>query len=48
MTEVMNDAGTRLDTSGFVTLLVEEREDRLAVRLHRPGVKNAIDQAMVD
>ncbi|MHA7292218.1 enoyl-CoA hydratase/isomerase family protein [Arthrobacter sp. MDT3-24] len=48
MTEVMNDAGTCLDTSGFVTLLVEEREDRLAVRLHRPAVKNAIDQAMVD
>jgi enoyl-CoA hydratase len=48
MTEVMYDAGTRLDTSGFVTLLVEEREDRLAVRLHRPTVKNAIDQAMVD
>ena len=44
----MNDAGTRLDASGFVTLLVEEREDRLAVRLHRPEVRNAIDQAMVD
>ncbi|WP_231497271.1 enoyl-CoA hydratase/isomerase family protein [Arthrobacter sp. MA-N2] len=48
MTETMNDAGTRLDTAGFVTLLVEERADRLAVRLHRPEVKNAIDQAMVD
>lgn len=48
MTEVMNDAGTRLDGSGLVTLLIEEREDRLAVRLHRPGVKNAIDQTMVD
>jgi enoyl-CoA hydratase len=48
MTEVMNDAGTRLDASGFVTLLVEERGDRLAVRLHRPAMKNAIDQAMVD
>ncbi len=47
MTEVMNDAGTRLDASGFVTLLVEEREDRLLVRLHRPAVKNAIDQEMV-
>ncbi|NUU31898.1 enoyl-CoA hydratase/isomerase family protein [Arthrobacter sp. C9C5] len=44
----MDDAGTRLGTSGFVTLLVEEREDRLAVRLHRPAVKNAIDQTMVD
>jgi len=48
MTEVMDDAGTRLGTSGFVTLLVKEREDRLAVRLHRPLVKNAIDQTMVD
>ncbi|MEC5193258.1 MULTISPECIES: enoyl-CoA hydratase/isomerase family protein [unclassified Arthrobacter] len=48
MTEVIYDAGTRLDPSGFVTLLVEERGDRLAVRLHRPGVKNAIDQAMVN
>lgn len=48
MTAVVDDAGTRLDGSRFVTLLVEEREDRLAVRLHRPGVKNAIDQAMVD
>jgi enoyl-CoA hydratase len=44
----MHDAGTRLDASGFATLLVEEREDRLAVRLHRPEVKNAIDQTMVD
>lgn len=48
MTEVMDDAGTRLATSGFVTLLVEERADRLAVRLHRPAVKNAIDQTMAD
>jgi enoyl-CoA hydratase len=48
MTEVIPDAGTRLGTSGFVTLLVEERGDRLAVRLHRPAVRNAIDQAMVD
>jgi enoyl-CoA hydratase len=44
----VNDAGTRLDGSRFETLLFEERGDRLAVRLHRPGVKNAIDQAMVD
>lgn len=48
MTEVRNDDGARLDATGFVTLLVEEREDRLAVRLHRPEVKNAIDQTMVD
>lgn len=48
MTAVVNDAGTRLDGSRFETLLFEECGDRLAVRLHRPGVKNAIDQAMVD
>ncbi|MGO4807416.1 enoyl-CoA hydratase/isomerase family protein [Arthrobacter sp. 2MCAF15] len=48
MTEVMNDAGTSLDGAGFGTLLVEEREDRLVVRLHRPELRNAIDQAMVD
>jgi enoyl-CoA hydratase len=44
----MDDTGARLDTSGFVTLRVEEREDRLEVRLHRPEVRNAIDQTMVD
>ncbi|GER22492.1 putative enoyl-CoA hydratase/isomerase [Zafaria cholistanensis] len=38
----------RLDAAAFATLLVEERRDRLAVRLHRPEVKNAIDQTMVD
>ncbi|WP_139006473.1 enoyl-CoA hydratase/isomerase family protein [Arthrobacter crystallopoietes] len=48
MTAVKNDVGARLDTAGFVTLLVEEREDRLSVQLHRPTVRNAIDQAMVD
>ena len=48
MTEVMNDAGPRLDSSGFVTLRVEERADRLMVQLHRPEVRNAIDQATVD
>jgi enoyl-CoA hydratase len=37
-----------LDAAGFATLLLEEREDRLHVRLHRPEVRNAIDQAMVD
>lgn len=30
------------------TLLLEEREDRLLVRLHRPESRNAIDQTMVD
>lgn len=29
-------------------LLVEEHEDRVVLRLNRPEVKNAIDQAMVD
>jgi enoyl-CoA hydratase len=48
MTDVMYDAGTGLSATGFATLQVEEREDRLAVRLHRPEVRNAIDQAMVD
>ncbi|MDI3329350.1 MAG: enoyl-CoA hydratase/isomerase family protein [Micrococcus sp.] len=37
-----------LETDGFTTLVVEEREDRLVARLHRPEVRNAIDQAMVD
>ncbi|MFE4836010.1 enoyl-CoA hydratase/isomerase family protein [Arthrobacter sp. NPDC056691] len=48
MTEVMDDAGTRLGAGSFGTLLVEEYEDRLLVRLHRPEVRNAIDQQMVD
>ena len=48
MTVVVNDAGTALDASAFVTLLLEKREDRLAVRLNRPEVRNAIDQTMVD
>lgn len=48
MTELMYDAGTQLGATAFETLQVEEREDRLAVRLHRPEVRNAIDQAMVD
>lgn len=32
----------------YGTLLVEEREDRVHVRLNRPDVRNAIDQQMVD
>ncbi|GAA5194474.1 enoyl-CoA hydratase/isomerase family protein [Arthrobacter gyeryongensis] len=48
MTAVVNDAGTSLDASSFTALLIEERGDRLAVRLHRPEVRNAIDQAIVD
>lgn len=42
------DGGPLLDAAAFATLLLEERGDRLAVRLHRPEVKNAIDQTMVD
>ena len=37
-----------IDTAGFGTLLVEEREDRVVVVLNRPEVRNAIDQQMVD
>ncbi len=40
------DAG--FDSTGFATLLVEERPDRLVVLLNRPQVRNAIDQQMVD
>lgn len=43
-----NDVGTRLDPAGFTALLVEEREDRLTIRLHRPEVRNAVNQAMAD
>lgn len=34
--------------SEFTTLKLSETDDRLWVRLHRPDVRNAIDQAMVD
>lgn len=34
--------------SGFETLLLEQRADRLQVTLNRPEVRNAIDQQMVD
>ena len=43
-----DDDGARLDASGFTTLLVTERNDRLHATLHRPAVRNAIDQTMVD
>ncbi|GAA2201972.1 enoyl-CoA hydratase/isomerase family protein [Sinomonas flava] len=46
--EPADEAGPRLDASGFATLVVQERADRLHARLHRPAVRNAIDQAMVD
>ncbi|WP_218713114.1 enoyl-CoA hydratase/isomerase family protein [Arthrobacter sp. BF1] len=42
-----NDAGTRLDPAAFTTLLVTEVDDRLAVQLNRPAVRNAIDAQMV-
>ena len=42
------DGGPRLDPAAFTTLVVEESADRLAVRLHRPEVRNAIDQTMVN
>lgn len=32
----------------FKTLLVDERDDRVHLKLNRPEVRNAIDQAMVD
>lgn len=37
-----------LDVSKFATLQITESADRLWVRLHRPEVRNAIDQTMVD
>lgn len=43
-----HDGAPRLDAAAFTTLLVTEAEDRLWVRLHRPDVRNAIDQTMVD
>ncbi|WP_417234677.1 enoyl-CoA hydratase/isomerase family protein [Arthrobacter sp.] len=43
-----HDGGARLDPAAFTTLLVTEAADRVSVRLHRPEVRNAIDQVMVD
>ena len=37
-----------LNVENFTTLKVTEADDRMWVRLHRPEVRNAIDQAMVD
>lgn len=34
--------------TGFASLLVEERDDRVVIRLNRPDVRNAIDRRMVD
>jgi enoyl-CoA hydratase len=39
--------GPRLDPAAFSTLLVQESADRVVARLHRPEVRNAIDQEMV-
>jgi enoyl-CoA hydratase len=41
-------AAPDLANEHFSTLLVEERVDRVVVRLNRPEVRNAIDQQMVD
>ena len=41
-------ANGHLGTLEFSTLLVEEHGDRVVVLLNRPGVRNAIDQQMVD
>ena len=38
----------RLDAADFTTVIVDERADRLHLQLHRPEVRNAIDQTMVD
>lgn len=43
-----HDGGAGLDPAAFTTLLVTEAADRVSVRLHRPEVRNAIDQTMVD
>lgn len=37
-----------LKADDFTTLIVHESEDRVQVQLHRPEVRNAIDQIMVD
>lgn len=37
-----------LDTENFSTVKISEAPDRVWVRLHRPEVRNAIDQQMVD
>ncbi|SJM63499.1 Enoyl-CoA hydratase [Arthrobacter rhombi] len=47
-TEEQHDGAATLEAEGFSTLIVTERANRLTVRLHRPEVRNAIDQAMVD
>ncbi len=41
-------ASAAFDGGAFQTLLVEERPDRVHVQLNRPGVRNAIDQTMID
>lgn len=42
-----HDVGAPLDPASFATLLVTEAEDRVAVALNRPAVRNAIDAQMV-
>ncbi len=46
--EGQHDGEAGLGDTGFTTLIVTETADRLSVRLHRPEVRNAIDQTMVD
>jgi enoyl-CoA hydratase len=46
MTSATEEAS--LNARGLGTLLVEEREDRVTVRLNRPEARNAINQLMVD
>ena len=45
---IQDDGDPRLDASGFTTLRIAEGVDRLHATLHRPEVRNAIDQVMVD
>lgn len=45
--EGKHDAGHPLRWDSFLTLLVTEAADRVAVQLNRPKVRNAIDAAMV-
>lgn len=40
--------GAAWRAADFTRLLIEEREDRLHIRLNRPEVRNAIDQQMID
>ena len=43
----VGNRGNRLETFDFTTLEVTEPDDRMHVTLHRPEIRNAIDQVMV-